>query len=109
MNKGFISFIFLTFFLQFLFYFEIFMLKLNTQNKLFISMQEVNQRISLEALLIDEINCILKNEEEIDHVQIDDEWVTIKQNDKYLEAVFQDGYTVIIEIKENQVYSLEIR
>lgn len=72
-------------------------------------MQEVNQRISLEALLIDEINCILKNEEEIDHVQIDDEWVTIKQNDKYLEAVFQDGYTVIIEIKENQVYSLEIR
>lgn len=110
MNKGFISFAFLTFFLQLLFYVELFTLKLTCQNKIFYSMQEVNQRINLEALLIDEINCILQNEEEeVQKIQIAGQWVQISWNDSELEAVFEDGYTLIMTIKENRIYDLEIR
>lgn len=109
MNKGFISFAFLTFFLQLLFYVEIFTLKMTTQNKIFDSMQEVNQRISLEALLIDEINCYLKNEAEIpQQIQVADTQVTLFNEISRIEATFEDGYRVIVTIVDNQVYDLEI-
>lgn len=109
MNKGFISFAFLTFFLQLLFYVEIFTLKMTTQNKIFDSMQDVNQRISLEAILINEINCYLKNEKEIpQQIQVADTQVMLFNKTSWIEATFEDGYRIIVTIVDNQVYDLEI-
>lgn len=72
-------------------------------------MQEVNQRISLEALLIDEINCYLKNEKEIpQQIQVADAQVMLFNETSWIEATFEDGYRVIVTIVDNQVYDLEI-
>lgn len=99
MNRGFVSTVFLLFFIQGFILVSSLLSRLKTEMLLMDNMKEVHRQISLETLLIKQVNCLLLQEETPSMIEVANLTVSLSWDKETIEAILCTEFCSMIHME----------